>query len=69
MALFIVRVSESGDRMTRTRLPGDYGDGQKAMEALEKLLAAYDSHGRDDQRGYWARDKEGREFRFEIGGA
>jgi hypothetical protein len=70
MTLFIVRITENGDRTTRTRLPGYYGDGQQAVQAMEKVLATYPHHGRNDEHGYWwARDDQNRQFKFEISGA
>ena len=41
MSLFIVRVTETPGHMVRTRLPGDYGDGQAVMQAMNKELAKY----------------------------
>ena len=70
MALFIVRVSETADRTIRKRLPGYYGDGQKAWQALEKFLVTYEKHGRNDEHGYsWARDDEGNLFKFFVEGS
>ena len=70
MSLFIVRVSETDERMIRTRLPGFYGDGQKAVAALEKELGKCTSHGRNDEQGYsWARDDQGNLFKFFVEGA
>jgi len=69
MALFIERISETADQVTRTRLPGYFGDGHAAIEAMEKVLSAYDRRGWDDEQGYWwARDRERRVFRFVISG-
>jgi hypothetical protein len=67
MSLFIVRISETADGLTRTRLPGDYGDGHAAQKAMETVLTGYTSHGRNGEHGYWwARDHDGRQFKFEI---
>jgi hypothetical protein len=69
MSLFIVRISETAGRVTRTRLPGEYGDEHAAQKAMETVLTGYTSHGRNDEHGYWwARDRDGNEFKFEISG-
>jgi hypothetical protein len=69
MSFCIVRVSETPEGMTRTRLPGDYGDGQQVAQALDKVLSAYESYGQNDEQGYpRARDDKGQIFRFEIAG-
>ena len=69
MSLIIVRIKEKPDGVTRTTLPERYGDGQQALMCIEKILASYKSHGRNDEHGYWwARDSQGEEFRFVISG-
>ena len=69
MSLFIVRMRETADGTTRTRLPGEYTDAHAATRGVEMMLAGYQSHGRNDEHGYWwARDHEGREFKFVISG-
>ncbi len=70
MSLFIVRVTETPGHMVRTRLPGDYGDGQAVMQAMNKELAKYPTVGRNDALGHWwAQDSEGREIKFVISGS
>jgi hypothetical protein len=50
-------------------LPADYSDRQQATLALEKVLAGYIKHGRNDEQGYWwAIDNEGRQLKFKISG-
>jgi hypothetical protein len=69
MSLLIVRISETADQVTRTRLPGDYRDERAARKAMQTVLTGYTIHGRNDEHDYWwARDHEGREFKFEIAG-
>jgi hypothetical protein len=67
VVLFIVRILETPDRLTRKRLPGDYGDWHEVIEAMEKILAEYPSHGRNAEHGeWWARDSAGQQFLFVI---
>jgi hypothetical protein len=67
MSCMIVRINEAGGRVTRTLLQGFYGTTKAAEEALEKALAEYKEHGRDELiGGWWARDAEGREYKFHI---
>ena len=69
MSLFIVRIVETADGPKRTRLPGFYIDAHAAMQAMDKMLVEYASHGLNEEHAYWwARDSEGHEFMFVIGG-
>jgi hypothetical protein len=68
MSFFIERINET-DGVTRTRLPGDYGDEQAAKKAVETVLTGYASHGRKYEQGYWwALDHNGTKFKFVISG-
>jgi hypothetical protein len=70
MSFFIERISETADRPTRKRLPGDYGDKHAAERAVEMVVRGYKSHGRNDEQGYWwGRDYDGAEFKFVISGS
>jgi hypothetical protein len=56
--------------MARARLPGDYDNWSDAIKAIEKIVAEYPSHGRNDERGdWWARDNAGQRFQFVIAGS
>jgi hypothetical protein len=43
MSLFIERISETTDGVTRKRLPGDYGDRHAVQQAVEKVVSGYNS--------------------------
>lgn len=65
----ILRISEVGDQLTPTRLPGNYGDSHEATAALDEVLVGFESHGYNAEHGYhWARDHDGNQFRFVISG-
>jgi hypothetical protein len=69
MSFFIERLSDTADGVTRTRLPGDYGDKGAAQKAVKTVLTGYMSQGRNDEEGcWWAFDHNGTVFKFVISG-
>jgi hypothetical protein len=69
MALVIVRTSKINGRSKRQILPGAYGDKSSAERIAKQLVEGYAQHGIIIEGCFWwTRNKEGRQFKFEICG-
>ena len=70
MAYTIVRKYDADEfAIERTELPPSVATQTAAITALTTMLDAYPVHGEDpEQRQWWARDKDGKQWTFWIDG-